>query len=198
MSSEKQSMENYAKSQATKELVEGGQKKQEKTGSQQLQETSETKKKLKQTLLSKVLKKEWSEEEEDWIEKLVAQENSKGEKIDPMLSEEALENFWAIIEPVVSETAAGSNLNKKDVSQQGFNTMKRIVLAIMVKHDQYEIDDTNDADIIVWAFNDAIMNNLKKAEDGRLLEHHEQSEERKVFRTEGGEDSGRSWNPFSN
>lgn len=197
MSSDKQATENYAKSQATKELVNSGNKKQEKTGSQQLQETSETKKKLKKTLLSKEVKKEWSEEEEDWIEKLVPQKDSDGKPIDPMLSEEALENFWAIIEPVVSETAAGSNLKEKDVSQQGFNTIKRIVLAIMVKHEEYDIDDTNDADIIVWAFNDPIMNNLKKAEGGRLLEHHEQSEERKVFRTEGEKKSGRSWNPFS-
>lgn len=197
MSSEKQNMENYAKSQATKELVEGGQKSQEKTGSQQLQETSETKKKLKKTLLSKVEVTEWSEEQEDWVTTLEPKKDSNGEEIDPMLSEEALENFWAIIEPVVSETAAGSNLNETDVAQQGFNTMKRIVLAIMVKGEEYNIDDTNDADIIIWAFNDAIMNNLKKAEGGRLLEHHEQSEERKVFRTEGGEDSGRSWNPFS-
>lgn len=197
MSSEKQNMENYAKSQATKELVKGGQKKQEKTGSQQLQETSETKKQLKKTLLSKVEVTEWDEEQEDWVTTLEPKKDSSGEEIDPMLSEEALENFWAIIEPVVSETAAGSNLNETDVAQQGFNTMKRIVLAIMVKAEEYNIDDTNDADIIIWAFNDAIMNNLKKAEGGRLLEHHEQSEERKVFRTEGGDDSGRSWNPFS-
>ena len=197
MNSEKQNMENYAKSQATKELVKGGQKKQEKTGSQQLQETSETKKQLKKTLLSKVEVTEWDEEQEDWVTSLEPKKDSSGEEIDPMLSEEALENFWAIIEPVVSETAAGSNLNETDVAQQGFNTMKRIVLAIMVKAEEYNIDDTNDADIIIWAFNDAIMNNLKKAEGGRLLEHHEQSEERKVFRTEGGEDSGRSWNPFS-
>lgn len=195
--SQNNDMENYAKSQATKELVNGGPKNQEKTGSQQLQETSETKKKLKKTLLSKTVKKEWSEEEEDWVETLVPQTDSQGNKIDPMLSEEGLENFWAIIEPVVSETAAGSNLNKKDVAQQGFNTMKRIVLAVMVKADEYGIDDTNDADLIIWAFNDAIMNNLKKAEGGRLLEHHEQSEERKVFRTEGNNDSGKSWNPFS-
>lgn len=193
----REDMENYAKSQATKELVQSGQKDQEKTGSQQLQETSETKKQLKKTLLSKVEVTEWDEDQEDWVTSLEPKKDSSGEEIDPMLSEEALENFWAIIEPVVSETAAGSNLNEKDVSQQGFNTMKRIVLAVMVKADEYNIDDTNDADIIIWAFNDAIMNNLKKAEGGRLLEHHEQSEERKVFRTEGGDDSGRSWNPFS-
>lgn len=198
MSSQDKSMKDYAKSQATKELVNGGnQKQEEKTGSQQLQETHETKRKLKKTLLSKEVSREWSEEEEDWVETLVPQKDSDGNRIEPMLSEEGLENFWAIIEPVVSETAAGSNLSKKDVAQQGFNTMKRIVLAVMVKSDEYEIDDTNDADLIIWAFNDAIMNNLKKAEGGRLLEHHEQSEERKVFRTEGGEDSGRSWNPFS-
>jgi len=197
MNSNQDKMKDYAKSQATKELVNGGQTKSEKTGSQQLQETSETKKKLKKTLLSKQVDEQWSEEQEHWIEVLVPQKDSDGNEIEPMLSEEALENFWAIIEPVVSETAAGSNLNEKDVAQQGFNTMKRIVLAIMVKADEYNIDDTNDADIIVWAFNDAIMNNLKKAEGGRLLEHHEKSEERKVFRTEGDEDGGSSWNPFS-
>lgn len=192
MPDEKEQVENYGKSQAVKELA-NTQPEKDESASESLQKTDAVKNRLKRTLLGKEAKEEYNEEKGEWETRLVDKED-----VEPLINRQGLEDLWAIIEPVVSETAAGSNLSGKDVSQEGFQTMKAVAKAIAVKHREYDIQDPEDASIIVMAFNDACMNNLKKAQDARLLKHHEESTQRKVFRTEGDqESSGRSWNPFS-
>jgi len=192
MPGDREQVENYAKSESVKELT-NSQPEKDESASESLQKTDTVKNRLKRTLLGKELQEEYDEEKGEWEQKLVDKEG-----VEPLINRQGLEDLWAIVEPVVSETAAGSNLSGKDVSQEGFQTMKAVSKAIAVKHREYGINDPEDASIIVMAFNDACMNNLKKAQDARLLKHHEESTQRKVFRTEGTEESsGSRWNPFS-
>ncbi|PSG99154.1 MAG: hypothetical protein BRC29_03445 [Nanohaloarchaea archaeon SW_7_43_1] len=192
MPDDSKAAENYAKSQSVKELT-SSQPEKDESASESLQKTDTVKNRLKRTLLGKEINEYYDEEKGEWVEELVDKEG-----VEPLINRQGLEDLWAIVEPVVSETAAGSNLSGKDVSQEGFQTMKAVAKAIAVKHREYEIQDPEDASIIVMAFNDACMNNLKKAQDARLLKHHEESTQRKVFRTEGDqENSSSSWNPFS-
>lgn len=189
---EREQMEQYAKSQNVKELS-AEQPQKDESASESLQKTDTVKNRLKRTLLGKEAEERYNEEKGEWETVLVDKEG-----VEPLINRQGLEDLWAIIEPVVSETAAGSNLSGKDVSQQGFQTMKAVTKAIAVKHKEYGISDPEDASIIMMAFNDAAMNNLKKAQDARLLKHHEESTQRRVFRTEGdSESSGSKWNPFS-
>lgn len=192
--SEDQRIQDYGKTQAVKELTQEDPQRDE-SASESLQKTDRVKRQLKKTLLGMEEKENFNKEKGEWETKLV-----KKEGVEPLINRQGLEDLWALIEPIVSETAAGSNLSAGDVSQEGFQAMRDLAKAIAVKNDEYGIEDQEDASLIVQAFNSACKNNLKKAEDGRLLKHHEESTQRKVFRTEGGEqqESGglSKYNPF--
>jgi hypothetical protein len=187
-----QRMADYSESQAVKEL-EAETPHRDKSASESLQETKQVKKRLKKTLRAKHEVEEWDEDKGEYITSL---EDIEG--VDPLISKEGLEHIWSIIEPIVSETAAGSNLSQKDVAHEGFDAIKTVIGNVMVKHDEWEIPDPESADLIISACNAAMKNNLKKAEGGALLDFHKESRSVKEFISRGDDDSsGSGWNPFS-
>ena len=189
---EQQQAQNYAKSRNIKQLAASNNN-EDKSGSESLQSTSQVKQNLKSSLRGMKLEETWNEEKGDWEKEWVEDEDRKA-----LINHQGLEDLWSLVEPMVSETAAGSNLTGKDVAVEGFQSMKAVIGSVLVKKDEYEIEDLEDATIIVHAINDACKNNLKKAEGGRLLKHHEESTQRRIFRAEGEkEKSGLSkYNPF--
>lgn len=191
--SKHQQAQRYAESRNIKELA-ASDNNEDKSGSESLQDTSKVKQNLKASLRGMKLEESWNEEKGDWEKEWVQDEDRKA-----LINHQGLEDLWSLVEPMVSETAAGSNLSSKDVAVEGFQSMKAVIGSIIVKKDEYGIDDSEDASIIVHAINDAAKNNLKKSEDGRLLKHHEESTQRRIFRAEGQEQqSGLSkYNPFS-
>lgn len=114
-----------------------------------------------------------------------------------LCNQKGFDMVWSQVEGFLNKNVTGSYLPAHTISNMCKGTLKAIIKQIKTHHDEYGIDNREDASEIVDIVRTALVANMNKARGGRGLQSKEKTVVEKITRAlDSDEDEEKNDGPF--
>ena len=175
-------------------------KKNQEENSEDLLDVKQAKHDLRKALLGKELQvRKYETDDGDIVEKPVWIDISEKQ----LCNQKGFDMIWSQVEGFLNKNVTGSYLPAYTIENMCKGTLKTVIKQVKTHHEEYGIDNREDASEIIDIVRTALIANMNKARGGRGLKSKEKTVVEKITRAlDSDEDdekgSGGMPNPFSN